>query len=1258
MTRSSESRAQRASRRGATSNEASGSSESNDDTGNNNEREDEREQATRQEERGKSRHHRSSSGKYRHDASAAAERAPNHGRGIDSANDVLGTFYNMLLQVAPPQQGGVGGDRDEVSIKIDPRKASNVLEATAGNLQMAANLYWDDYFATQAANQYEAPPDFPAEMNARNPIANANVDHGLDQKPAADAVARHGVHRSFRFEQNHDVPSEYHSDEMVGNHRHGGSRNPIETKKRPIELAVDYPSPSKRRLRRSLDSDFQAADDDDETKKKKRAAKRARKSNENDDKPESGYNPLDKDDEANGDDQKMPAIRRIDNQEDVGNDREARPPMKRRVNRSFPVRQQDVVKYVENLGNRRESQDSRASSDDNHDQDDGDSNNERLRRHRGRRQKRGEPRRISAQDGVETTISVSDDELGRVNSKSSKRITESSRRRGNLDVKEDPSNSTSDKHDSNAANRSAVMKAVNAIHRKINPNSTHLSKPSTWFLSPNPKEKSGQRRLSDIDDDDHVESNIDDYVSDDDWLSGETCSAPLKHLWGSSSDQDHPSLSGEVNRNNEGNNGNVVVDEDAMNVSGEEEDGYDNNVSSFTSTSAAVEGPAFTGIPHSWLNAGFQLSNCGSGLVIKSPSVEDIEFFSWRQSQVNDKRNAIPPPYHCKALTAITSIVTGLLYTGASIRGNEVNFTSGKKPWSSLTTDERKREFESRLADALSSLIFVAAQVSLKRKKKAYRKAVRNLKCRNIEDNYSTLLREAIAERKATFAAIGKEDDGNKVDDDISRKRNDVYSDKNNTSTSSAVVEDNIPKDDDRNSENKSLPTTEEKKELMRRRLDLIPACIWVDKKVAIAPRAGDGPPINSNIRIKTSWTNIRDIELYVKSNLRAFTEKGGIALFLETLLRIHGHNVIARQLSRCASGKALGKRFLEKENILPGTRDVKEGASKIKLGGCCPSLIRCTCEDRQKKIHEEKPLPLNIRTDPSKLLDTTPPGTECASVELLTLILTGQISSNWKNCSSEKLGIGLLTDNVENVSHSLARPEKPVWLVKGETCYSVLIIDGSWNSVEDSSVPRSDSCNKTLPSRDLKTISKVDKPGVALKLRHWNAWYGQRQKTEMRLIASELGADVPSKKLLSRFVEKDAITNNRSLPLRRRSHERIINAISVEEQKANESKQKEAPILRSELESIEIHSEDQKLYPKSFKLWRFNLNQNKEIIEPAVDIKLSAESWIPYFMLTPRQKRMVEIKLGPEINIIIRTRWPGAVIDNFKPIDGGFPVV
>ena len=123
-------------------------------------------------------------------------------------------------------------------------------------------------------------------------------------------------------------------------------------------------------------------------------------------------------------------------------------------------------------------------------------------------------------------------------------------------------------------------------------------------------------------------------------------------------------------------------------------------------------------------HASFGLSKCGTGLIVQSPKVEDIEFFAWRQqqNQGGHNQNGVPPPYHCKSITAIMSIVTAMLYTGASIQGSEVNCTSAKMEFANLSPDERRREFPSRLADALAALIFIAGRASLKRKKRSMKK--------------------------------------------------------------------------------------------------------------------------------------------------------------------------------------------------------------------------------------------------------------------------------------------------------------------------------------------------------------------------------------------------------------------------------------------------------------------------------------------------------------------------------------------------------
>ncbi|OEU07874.1 hypothetical protein FRACYDRAFT_197081 [Fragilariopsis cylindrus CCMP1102] len=932
----------------------------------------------------------------------------------------------MLQQGAPQQAGlGAGGEPEHEDIHIDLEIASNVLEAAAGNLSLAMNLYWDNYFASQANNNnnnQEAAAAAMADNNNHADDARLN-DEGLDRKPAA-----RGQH--------------------------------------------------------------------------------------------------------NNDDEKMPAINRNNegnDQDDDGDDPD----------------NNDIQGLFDNAAAQRRA-----------------ARRNRPRYARGgpqRAPQRAPQRGIIELDGeAEASISVSDDELGEVKRKQT-------RRRGN------PPRRPKSPLKMDTARRAAVFKAAESISRKVAPNQLNIYK--KMFPSPEREPRKGRRHRSG---DGNDLEDPGDYISDSDWLEVDVKpSLSSDSLWGTFTPLPPPLPPGEENNNNDDNNnndnnnnnnegGNVVAEDDdeVQIVAGEEKDADNNASSSLGSAAVDVQidvSSAVVGIPHTWLNCGFELSDCGSGLVIKSPNVEDIEFFTWRQQQTGGNRNAVPPPYHCKALTAIISSVTALLYTGVSIQGDEVNFncTSGKKPYASLTAEERKREFESRLVDALSSLIFVAARASLKRKQKAYRKTI---------------------QKKATL---------------------------------------------------------KNKKEQMRRRLDLIPTCVWDDEKVTISSRTAEGPAYNNDVKVKTSWTNIRDIKLYVRSNMRAFTAKGGVALLLETITKIHGHKVIARQL-RQLSVKAEPK-------------EIWGGCTSSSNNKSIRSLIRCTCEELQKKIYEEKPLPLNIRIDPRKLLDTTPPGNECASVQLLTLILTGRAHSNLSNCSTEGLGFGLLTEHSGEVGHSLARPKNPVWLLRGDTCYSVLSFEGRWGCKFGGQLP------------DLETVSKVDQPGMSIDFCHWNGWYGQRGKSGMRLITSKEKNQIPSKELLSRFSDhhhRQGTEKTKSLLMERRRRENLVKTVSVEEHKSNNTRESENQIRPLELERMKIHPDDQKFYPQKHALWRYEIGSNQDENTPLEDRKMQAENWIPYYRLTSRQKKIVEIKLGPKINTILWTRWPDAKIDNFTPKDGQFPIV
>ena len=619
----------------------------------------------------------------------------------------------------------------------------------------------------------------------------------------------------------------------------------------------------------------------------------------------------------------------------------------------------------------------------------------------------------------------------------------------------------------------------------------------------------GGKRRNKVEKEDDGEEE--DYISDSDWLEEEAAvvGSPFEPLWGEG-DREATSTSAV-------NEGNVVAND--------ENDEF------------LVD----SGVPDTWLNASFSLASCGGGLGIKPPKVEDVELFcEWGQQQ--NSRSGVPPPHHCRAITAILSMVTAIIYTGASIQGNEVNCTSGRKPFMELTEQERKREFESRLADALSSLIFIAAKASSARKRRAFNKA------------------------------------------------------------------------------RKEIGTTEVRIKKMQRRLRLIPTCSWEEQPINIAPRA-PGTCSYRRIDVATSLTNVKDIRTYVLSNMRAFTARGGVALLLETISRIHGKGVISRMMERARKG----------------------------ANNACTTqkhLLCCSCEDRQTKMYEDNPLPRSVRNDPSKLLDTSPPGHECVTVELLSLLLTGHVHSSWKGWSTEDFGFGVLIGNAE-VDWRFSRPEKPVWVLQGETCYSVLWIEEDKENVS-------------------KTISKLDKPGTSLTLGHWNCWYGERNKSEMRLITSS--GEWKRPKVAGKFdgsawqerCDLKPPKGTVDLLIDRRC-EKKLNLQSVYEHEANKTKEQECRITREELELTKAHPEDQRFYPGKHRMWRFDMGEGDKAdgdCQTAGDVKMRGEQWVPYHRLTARQKLLVETKLGPKIKSILWSRWPGARIDNFVPAGEPYPIV
>eukprot|EP00980_Cylindrotheca_fusiformis_P014780 scaffold4026_cov117-Cylindrotheca_fusiformis.AAC.15 len=639
-----------------------------------------------------------------------------------------------------------------------------------------------------------------------------------------------------------------------------------------------------------------------------------------------------------------------------------------------------------------------------------------------------------------------------------------------------------------------------------------------------------------------------DYLSDSDWLQddkeeGGAIDDPLESLWGKGSKPEGDTANANPPpppppQPEDNAEGNVVADE-------ETEDRPELNEAS--------------GIPQTWLSASFSLAESGAGLSLKPPKAEDIEFFTWRQQQ-NPQHKRMPPPHHCKAITGILAIVNGLLLSGATIQGNEVNCTKAQIPFAQLSQEELKRQFEQRLTEALAALIFVAANASRKRKERALAKAKEEYK------------------RQCNHA------DDESIDGPVLRDEQEM------------------------------------KFQKMKRRLNLIPACTWEDDPTASMPQALEGPS-HRNVQVRSSLTNIQDIRLYVLSNIREFMAPGGVALLLETILRIHSAGVIARMMERVRKEEA------------------KAVGSMVNRA----SLISCTCEARQKALLEKNP-PRNIaRNDTAKLLDTTPPGHECISKELISLLLTGRIESSWRGWSTNGLGIGVLSKKAGLVGWQLARPGQPVWVLQGDTCYSVLYLE-------------------KCAGADGKTVAKQNTPGAVLDFIHWNCWYGQRNKSSLRLTTSDGEWTPPEVSSTKKPRVWDGCrgpmeARNTVDLLMERFRDKNQDVVSAMEQQLIEAKEKEAPIWPEELAAAKAHPEDKHFYPTNHRMWRFDMGvvEKESYVE---DGKPRANNWIPYHRLSARQKKIVELKLGPKICGILWTRWPDAKIDNFMPASEDPPIV
>jgi hypothetical protein len=681
-------------------------------------------------------------------------------------------------------------------------------------------------------------------------------------------------------------------------------------------------------------------------------------------------------------------------------------------------------------------------------------------------------------------------------------------------------------------------------------------------------------------DDDKRNQGVDDdeYLSDSDWMweslastsssiERSLVSPPTDILWGSVGVHDVVLPAADLERDITIVNGSVkgnpfnepkldgssamVAADDAISAGYDAMDGPNK---------LAVSNPI--GIPRTWMSAGFHLLPTTTspttkvmGLALKGPQEDDLAYSIWKQdlSDANARHPTIPLPYHCRGISALLSIVTGLLYAGVTVQGvgqitchsareplqelmakesnaqklkpSKKKLTKGEQMYQQLMAMEQSnREYDARLVDALTALLYVAAEASMQRKENALR---------------------------------------------------DLQS--------------------------SSDPADERKWQKIQRKLRLVPTCNW------------DGIPSISdtfqgsdfcNISIATSYTNIEDLRSYVLSNFRAFTSSGGCALFLETIVRIHGKGAVMHMM--------------------------RQARKKAGFTGKGP-LIHCTCRVQHVAKLDADPVlcqALKAQSKKGTILDTTPTGHGCVSIELLSLLLVGRVHSTFQGWYPVPLGVGILSNTPGEMGRCLARPEKPVWILRGPTCYSVLWLNG---------------CNEHE-----ETFSRIDRPGAVASMTHWNTWYEERNATQLRLVTDR------SQPVDALFKDEDSefereLERLASPVLRVMARRRRARAVRAQEVSNVETGSSDLLELKEELDRLLAHPDDSKFYPNNYRLWRFDLGEDPKV-SGADDCKQRGQVWKSYYKLSDREKLMVEAKLGPQICTLLWTRWPRATVDCFVP--------
>eukprot|EP00592_Proboscia_alata_P018041 CAMPEP_0194415816 /NCGR_PEP_ID=MMETSP0176-20130528/14638_1 /TAXON_ID=216777 /ORGANISM="Proboscia alata, Strain PI-D3" /LENGTH=1867 /DNA_ID=CAMNT_0039220699 /DNA_START=292 /DNA_END=5895 /DNA_ORIENTATION=- len=501
--------------------------------------------------------------------------------------------------------------------------------------------------------------------------------------------------------------------------------------------------------------------------------------------------------------------------------------------------------------------------------------------------------------------------------------------------------------------------------------------------------KKKRSRQNDMDDDDEHSDDDDslDSECEEELLHG---SSPLAILWNTPSLQDSmdaddnddndndsddmPQGGGNGNDNHRGinnnnpSNNNVVAPGAAIPEHGR---GRQSNSSSASSTNNST--PVI--IPELWRNCGFALSSCGEGLVSPLNSNRSIPLAQQNQNNNAGSSNSLRLSivHHCGGIKALLSIVLALIQSNASIQGKKVGVKQVRERFADLKTCvEKRKQYESRLADAISCLLLVAATAANKRN---------------------------AGRENAAAAGNGSASESSQLTAFMSR-----------SGRQAALAANVVGKTLDGAGKHHYYPRTNQTSK--QGRPPLCRVCRWEDleepeswrNRMSEALRNNNSNPIGTKVgeAISVSHTHVQDLKRHVISSLPAFMGPGGCALLLETIIRIHGLKSVKRMVRSCATAASCDS--------------IKNSSMRMR------PLIHCDC-DAKGKLVASKALahrsnrrggiggPNNIScsaTQKARICEVGK-GAGCMSVELISLILTGSVHSSFEGWDTGGLGFGLL---------------------------------------------------------------------------------------------------------------------------------------------------------------------------------------------------------------------------------------------------------